>query len=117
MSVITTLAIGAVAVVGYAAISRILAPRASLALVQEKLSAGALVVDVRTAAEFKSGAYPKAINMPLQELSAGFGDLSKDRPVVLYCHSGSRAALAARMFKKAGFQDVTNAGALHRLPH
>ncbi len=114
---VTTLALGAVVVVGYVAISRILAPRASLALVQEKLAAGALVVDVRTPAEFKSGSYPEAINLPLQELSAGLGNLSKDRPVVLYCHSGSRAALAERMFKKAGFQDVTNAGSLHRLPH
>ncbi len=114
---VTNLAIGAVAVVGYVAIRRILAPRASLALVQEKLAAGALVVDVRTPAEFKSGAYPEAINLPLQELSSGIGKLARDKPVVLYCHSGSRAALAARMFKKAGFQDVTNAGPLHRLPH
>ena len=34
-------------------------------IVKEKIAAGARIVDVRTTAEFKDGAYPGAINIPL----------------------------------------------------
>jgi len=40
----------------------------------------------------------------------------KDRPIVLYCASGARSALAARILKAAGWTDVTNAGGLWDMP-
>jgi rhodanese-related sulfurtransferase len=36
--------------------------------------------------------------------------LRKDRPVILYCASGGRAALAGKMLLDLGFSDVRNAG-------
>ena len=113
---ITALALPAAAFAVYLVLKRLLAPRASGTTVQEKLAAGALVVDVRSPGEFRGGAFPTAINIPLNELGTRLAGLSRDKPVVLYCASGSRSALAARMFRQAGFADVINAGALHDMP-
>jgi phage shock protein E len=110
----TTLAIAAVAVV--LILKVLLTRRAPASVVAEKLEAGATVVDVRSEAEFRGGAYAGAINVPLQTLSDRLQRIPKDRPVVVYCASGSRSAMAARVLKKAGYADVSNAGGLHHLP-
>lgn len=110
----TTLAIAAVAVV--LILKALLTRRAPASVVAEKLEAGATVVDVRSEAEFRGGAYAGAINVPLQTLTDGLQRIPKDRPVVVYCASGSRSAMAARVLKRAGYADVSNAGGLHHLP-
>jgi phage shock protein E len=94
----------------------VLTRRAPATVVAEKLRAGATVVDVRSEAEFRGGGYPGAINVPLQALSGRLQRIPKDRPVVVYCASGSRSAMAARILRKAGYADVSNAGGLHHLP-
>jgi len=82
-----------------------------------KLEAGATVIDVRTASEFSSGAYPGAKNVPLDKLAAKLKPLGdKDKPLVVYCASGSRSVPATKILKAAGFTDVTNAGGLHSMP-
>lgn len=110
----TTLAVAAAAAVLVGKV--LLTRRVPASVVAEKLGAGATVVDVRSEAEFRGGAYPGAINVPLQALSGALRRIPKDRPVVVYCASGSRSALAARILKKAGYADVSNAGGLHHLP-
>lgn len=73
-----------------------------------------LVVDVRTVQEFKSGAYPDAINIPLDDLMtrrAEFGD-NTDREIIVYCASGGRSAYAQRMLMQMGYTNVTNGGGL-----
>jgi rhodanese-related sulfurtransferase len=94
----------------------LLSRRAPAALVAEKIKGGATVVDVRSEGEFRGGAYRGAINVPLQVLSSKLDRIPKGRPVVVYCASGSRSAMAVRLLKKAGYQDVWNAGGLHHLP-
>ncbi len=86
-------------------------------IVEEKIKAGALVVDVRTEDEFMDEAYPGAINIPVGVLQSRMKELEpKDRPLVLYCASGARSALAARILKAAGWTDVINAGGLWDMP-
>ncbi|NLJ09965.1 MAG: rhodanese-like domain-containing protein [Treponema sp.] len=86
-------------------------------IVEEKIKAGALVVDVRTEDEFIDEAFPGAINIPVGALQTRMKELEpKDRPIVLYCASGARSALAARILKAAGWTDVTNAGGLWDMP-
>lgn len=82
----------------------------------EKRAGGGQIVDVRSSAEFRSGAYPGARNIPLPELGSRLGDLQKDKPVVVYCASGARSAAAAGMLRQAGFKDVVNAGGLSQMP-
>jgi len=84
--------------------------------VLEKIEAGASVVDVRSPGEFASGSYPGALNIPVQSLLARMGEIPKDRPVVLYCASGARSAMAAGLLRRAGHADVVNAGGLADMP-
>ncbi len=86
-------------------------------VIEEKIKAGALVVDVRTEDEFMDEAFPGAVNIPLGVLQQQLNKLEpKDRPVVLYCASGARSAMAARILKMAGWKDVINAGGLYDMP-
>lgn len=84
--------------------------------VMDRIKAGARIVDVRTPEEFRDGAYPGAINIPVQALGARMSELSKDKPIVVYCASGGRSATAARMLRGAGYPDVINAGGLEDMP-
>lgn len=86
-------------------------------IIEEKIKSGALVVDVRTEEEFMDGAFPGAVNIPLGVLQQQMDKLEpKDRPIVLYCASGARSAMAARVLKMSGWKDVTNAGGLYDMP-
>ncbi len=83
------------------------------AAAKEKIRQGATVIDVRTPAEYASGHYEGATNIPLQDLQSrltGLGD--KKAAIVVYCASGMRSAKAARILTGGGFTDVTNAGGL-----
>ena len=72
-----------------------------------------IVVDVRTPDEFLSGAYPNAINIPLDELANRIDELgSKSREITLYCASGARSAYGQRYLQQNGFTVVNNGGGL-----
>ena len=82
-----------------------------------KIQAGAKIVDVRSPAEFADGHYAKAINIPVNTLQGRYKDFGlKDKPIIVYCASGARSAMAARMLKAEGFTDVTNGGGLSDMP-
>ena len=71
-----------------------------------------VVIDVRTPEEFKGGAFPNAVNVPLDELVNRLGDLGgHDRKITVYCASGARSAYAKRMLQ-SGFKNVENGGGL-----
>jgi rhodanese-related sulfurtransferase len=103
-------------VVAFIVVQRLRAKKAPSAVVSEKIRSGAKIIDVRTPQEFAGASYPKAKNIPLDMLPSLMADLPKDKPIVLYCASGARSAQAARILKRDGFTDVTNAGSLGRMP-
>jgi rhodanese-related sulfurtransferase len=70
------------------------------------------LVDVRTADEYKGGHIPGSINISVQDLSAKLNKIPKDKPVVVYCRSGSRSASAAQMLLSAGYSEVYDLGGL-----
>ncbi len=90
--------------------------RVSSDVVRQKIEAGATILDVRTSAEYQSGAYPGALNIPVQELDRRLGEIRKDRPIVVYCASGMRSASAERILRARGFGDVVNGGGLSQMP-
>lgn len=90
--------------------------RVSSNVVKEKIAAGASIVDVRTPEEFRQGAYPGAVNIPVQVLRQRVGEIDRSRPVVVYCASGGRSAVAAQLLTAAGYADVSNAGGLGDMP-
>ena len=80
----------------------------------------AVVVDVRDSAEVEaSGKVPGALTISrgMLEFRADAETpyhepkLQKDRPVILYCASGGRSALAGKTLKDFGYQQVFNLGA------
>ena len=74
-------------------------------LVQE----GALLLDVRSPAEYGSGHIDGARNIPITTLRNELGGLPKDRPIVVYCASGMRSYTAHTMLRASGY-DVRDLG-------
>jgi len=81
--------------------------------------AGAVIVDVRDGTEVAaSGKAKGAVAIPRGSLESRADPdspnhnpaLRKDRPVILYCAGGGRAALAGKTLKDMGFTDVHNLG-------
>jgi rhodanese-related sulfurtransferase len=64
----------------------------------------ALILDVRSAAEFDAGSIAGALNIPLETLRERLAELPIDRDIRLVCGVGQRAYYAARTLKQAGFQ-------------
>ena len=89
--------------------------RKVVALLPELKKKGALLVDVRSLAEFASANAPGSINIPLQELGSRLNEIPKTVPVVLCCASGSRSGMAKMVLKKNGYPDVHNAGSWRNL--
>jgi NADPH-dependent 2,4-dienoyl-CoA reductase/sulfur reductase-like enzyme/rhodanese-related sulfurtransferase len=73
-----------------------------------------LIVDVRTVQEFRTGAYPDAVNIPLDDLMRRREEFGTDlnREIVVYCASGGRSAYAQRQLMQLGYTNVTNGGGL-----
>ena len=90
--------------------------KVSAELVKQKIAAGAVIIDVRTAEEFRTGAYPGAINIPVQALAGRMPEIPKGIPIGVYGASGMRSASAATVLICAGFPDVVNAGGLGSMP-
>jgi rhodanese-related sulfurtransferase len=94
-------------------------PRIAAAQAQELIATGALVVDVREAAEVQqSGKVSGALHVPrgLLEFAADPQSPSHNqrfdtaKPVILYCAGGGRAALAGQALKELGYGEVYNLG-------
>ncbi|MGN6689104.1 MAG: rhodanese-like domain-containing protein [Actinomycetales bacterium] len=54
--------------------------------VRELVAAGAQLVEVLPADEYRWAHLPGAVNLPLKELDAGTEQLDRSRPVIVYCH-------------------------------
>lgn len=84
-----------------------LGPSANFKELQEQ---GAVILDVRSAAEFNSGHIKGSVNIPLDKLS---GNLKKiqgwKKPVITCCLSGTRSGMAAGILRKNGVE-VYNGG-------
>ncbi|MEI8087354.1 MAG: FAD-dependent oxidoreductase [Paludibacter sp.] len=80
-------------------------------------SNGPLIVDVRTVPEFQTGAYPDAVNIPLDDLMHRRNELGNDlgREIVVYCASGGRSAYAQRQLMQLGYTNITNGGGIAQM--
>jgi rhodanese-related sulfurtransferase len=76
----------------------------SPARVAELMRDGAQVIDVREAYEREAGRIPgDTAHIELDRLTDEAGSIDRERPVVFYCRTGSRSALATQAFAAAGF--------------
>lgn len=78
--------------------------------IKKLISDGATVIDVRSATEYASGHIENALHIPhnaiAQKIAHVFPD--KEAPIIVYCHSGPRAAFALNVLEKAGYTQVVN---------
>jgi len=74
---------------------------------QRLVAAGARLVDVRTRQEFDAGHVPGAVLIPYDQIAVRASELGKkDTPIVLYCRTGRRTAIARQALEALGFTRV-----------
>jgi len=80
------------------------------------LKAGALVIDVRSQGEFKSGHLTQAIYIPLEEITAAVPQRWPDKKQVLllHCASGMRSGVAQKKLNGLGYTNAFNLGSYGR---
>ena len=84
--------------------------------VQGDIAKGAVMYDVRTLAEYIDGHFENAKNFNVEDMLAGkLPDVSKDKKIYVYCHSGNRSSRAASALKAAGFTDINDLGGLSKV--
>ncbi|MFO7304610.1 MAG: rhodanese-like domain-containing protein [Gammaproteobacteria bacterium] len=73
-------------------------------------NSGAVVVDVRSAAEYEAGHIIDARHIPAAELASRADSLKKykDKPILVYCDNGFVSAKAAHTLKQMGFTKVVS---------
>jgi phage shock protein E len=77
---------------------------------QEVISTGAVILDVRTKEEYQSGHLRNSINIPVDNLPQNIKKLNKNKAIITCCASGSRSASARRILLSNGFEQVYNGG-------
>jgi phage shock protein E len=109
-----TVIILAVAVVAFLLVKRL--AHANPETAREWLNKGALVIDVRSEAEYREQHLPSAINIPLNRLAEEIARHApkKQQPLLLHCRSGARSAKATSVLKKLGYSNVLNLGSYGR---
>jgi rhodanese-related sulfurtransferase len=73
--------------------------------VNERLEAGGVqLIDVREPYEWEAGHLAGARHIELQAVAAEAASIDRETPVVFYCRVGSRSAMAANAFRRAGYE-------------
>jgi|JI10StandDraft_1071094.scaffolds.fasta_scaffold205459_2 phage shock protein E len=96
------------------------APADPVAAAKAAIAAGATVIDVREQSEWDEGHLPQAKLVPVGSVGDKLAEIEalaggKDKPIVLYCRSGSRAGHAKRTLESAGFTNIINGGGYRKL--
>ena len=77
-----------------------------------------IILDVRTAEEFKEKRIPGAINIPNETI--GTEDIpelpDKDQLVLVYCRSGNRSKQASEKLVKLGYTNIVEFGGINDWP-
>ena len=76
------------------------------------LPTDAILIDVRTQAEYQSGFIAGAINIPHDQIADKIAEVAPDKttPIYLYCRSGRRVEIAISTLKKLGYTNLVNLG-------
>jgi rhodanese-related sulfurtransferase len=70
------------------------------------------LIDVRELDEYEAGRIAGGRLISLGELAGQAETIDRERPVVFYCRSGGRSAMATEAFRTAGFDAHNMAGGL-----
>jgi phage shock protein E len=77
---------------------------------------GAIILDVRSRAEFDGGHIEGAVNMPVDSIANNLNKLKdKNKTIITCCASGMRSAAARSVLKSNGYAKVINGGGWNSL--
>lgn len=79
---------------------------------QKQLNKKTVLIDVRSAAEFRSGHIRQAQNIPLDQIRKYQGH--KNQPIYLICQSGTRSKLATRQLIAMGYDAINVTGGMNQ---
>lgn len=88
-------------------------PDINSGVAEYKSTDGAVLLDVRTEKEYRSGHIDGSINLPLDRI-ARIGNVVKDKtaPLYVHCLSGGRSRQAVSYLKQMGYTNATNIGGI-----
>jgi adenylyltransferase/sulfurtransferase len=66
------------------------------------------LIDVREPFEYEIARIDGAKLIPLTEIADRTGELQREQPIIVHCHSGMRSAQAVRLLQQRGFSNVYN---------
>ncbi|WHH57716.1 rhodanese-like domain-containing protein [Petroclostridium sp. X23] len=80
---------------------------------------GIILLDVRTKDEYLEKHIPKSTLIPVDVLSSEANKKLPDKntEIFVYCRSGSRSAIAAKVLTKMGYTHIYNLGGIVRWPY
>lgn len=67
-----------------------------------------LLLDVREPEEVAESRIGNPMAIPLGSLASRLSEVPKDKPVVVYCHSGRRSAMATALLEQSGYKNIEN---------
>ena len=79
---------------------------------------GALLLDVRTPAEYQEHHLPNSLLIPHDEIARRIDEVlqaqagDKRKPIVVFCRRGGRAQTAKSVLLANGFTEITNLGSI-----
>jgi len=77
----------------------------------ELVQQGAIILDVRSKAEFSGGHIKGAVNIPVNVLNQHLGQLKdKNKTIITCCASGMRSTSAKSILQSHGYTSVYNGG-------
>ena len=78
---------------------------------QEYLKKGAVILDVRTQAEYDHFHFETAIHIPISELKSRLNELKAiNKPIIAHCKSGVRSAQAKQILNANGLEAINGGG-------
>ena len=66
------------------------------------------LLDVREPWELAICGFSEALHVPLGELAGREHELPRDRPLIVFCHSGRRSLLATQYLRRLGLSGAVN---------
>jgi phage shock protein E len=80
-------------------------------MIDDFISRGAVILDVRTPEEFANGAISGSKNIPLHLITSKLNQIKKlNKPVITCCASGMRSGTAASFLRKNDVEAVNGGG-------
>lgn len=98
-------------------IGKQLIKRVNANVARSMLDSGYALLDVRYEEEFEESYIPGAILIPLHDLARRVGELDKNAKYVVYCHSGSRSAVAVMRLSQHNIESWSLEGGIRDWPY